>query len=71
MHNAAYVHLLLMNGFMHRCYDEINACFFNTITFIRLQSVIFGEKLSIMLSNNYTILKICISTKNLFKMQLY
>jgi len=50
---------------MHRYYDEINT-FFITITFIRLPSPIFGEKLSIMLSNVKAILKICISTKNLF-----
>jgi len=38
---------------MHRYYDEINACFFIIITFIRLPNLIFGEKLSIMLSNDY------------------
>jgi len=38
---------------MHRCNDEINECFFINITFIRLPSQIFGEKLSILLSNEY------------------
>jgi len=38
---------------MHRCNDEINACFFIIITFIRLPSLIFGEKLITMLGKDY------------------
>jgi len=38
---------------MHRCYDEINACFFYYHNVYKVTESDLGEKLSIVLSNDY------------------